>query len=202
MTTRDLIIHDVEQGSPEWHALREGRMTASHAQAIASAGAGLETYVFDMMARAFSSADREFFSNEHTDRGHELEPLARKAYELEYNTEVEEVGFVEVSPYLGFSPDGFVGKDGGIETKCKEDKRFLKHLYYGESEIESAYIWQVQMTLLLSGRKWWDLVFYNPNFKETMIVHRIYPDAAKFAKLEVGFKKGAALIDAIKLKMS
>jgi len=43
-------------------------MTASHATAIGNNGKGLETYILEMMAESFSSAEKEQYSNEHTER--------------------------------------------------------------------------------------------------------------------------------------
>lgn len=79
------IIKEIEQQSPEWFKIREGKMTASHAQAIGNAGKGLETYVYDLVAEEYSSAEKEHFTNEHTERGNELEEVARGIYELENN---------------------------------------------------------------------------------------------------------------------
>lgn len=197
-----MVIHDVEQGSPEWFERRKGKMTASHATAIGNAGKGLETYIVELMAEYYSSGDKEHFSNRHTDRGNEYEPVARELYSFEQGVDVEEVGFIEFNEYVGSSPDGLVGEDGGIEIKCIDDVKYFKHLLNGESEIDSGHIWQIQMNLLVSERKWWDLVIYNPNFERSMCVYRIYPDAVKFTQLEVGFQKGAEMINNIKNKIN
>ena len=40
-----MIIHyDIIQGTPEWHELRKGKLTASHGTAIGNYGKALETY--------------------------------------------------------------------------------------------------------------------------------------------------------------
>lgn len=195
-------IHDVQQGSPEWFELRRGRMTASNAQAIGNCGKGLETYIMKMMAETYSSAEPERFSNQHTDRGNELEPLARTVYEMESGIVVQEVGFIEGDEFTGCSPDGIMlAEKGGVEIKCESDDKFFKQLYFGEKEIDSAYIWQCQMNLLITGFEWWDHVAYNPNFKKSLIITRIYPDQVKFAALQKGFSAGSSLIKAIKSKL-
>jgi len=56
------------------------------------------------------------------------------------------------------------------------------------------YDWQIQMCLFITGRKWWDLVIYNPNFKKNMIIKRILPDQVKQEKLKIGLAKGEKLI--------
>ena len=79
------IIKDRKQQSPEWFKIREGKMTASHAQAIGNAGKGLETYVYDLVAEEYSSAEKEHFTNEHTERGKRPEATARGYIRIENN---------------------------------------------------------------------------------------------------------------------
>jgi dihydrofolate reductase len=133
------------------------------------------------------------------ERGVELEEAARMTYELEHDR-VEEVGFIELDEFAGCSPDGLIGKDGGIEIKCPNDVNFFKLLVDGEKAIDAKYLWQVQMCLLVSERKWWDLTFYNPNFDKNMLVFRITPELAKQEKLIMGIEKGKNIIKNINEK--
>ncbi len=178
-------IHEIEQQSPEWFNVRKLKATASHATAIGNCGKGLDTYVLEIVAEYLSSADKEQFSNKHTDRGNELEPQARAIYELTTGKDVKQVGFIEHNDYVGCSPDGLIDDDGGLEIKCIDDVGYLKMLL-GE-EISSDYQWQIQMNLLITGRKWWDFVAYNPNFKQSIIIKRVVPDKDKQEKLSNGF---------------
>lgn len=195
------IYDNIEQGSEEWFAIRKGKMTASHAQAIGNNGKGLDTYILELMADFYSSGEKEQFSNKHTERGEELEPVARQIYELETGNEVKQVGFIEHNPNVGCSPDGLVGEDGGIEIKAIDDVGYFKYLLNGEKEIDSKYVWQVQMNLLITGRKWWDFIAYNPNYKKSMCIFRITPDKDKFEALEKGFEIGRAKILEIENKI-
>jgi len=178
-------IHEIEQQSPEWFNVRKLKATASHATAIGNCGKGLDTYVLEIVAEYLSSADKEQFSNKHTDRGNELEPQARAIYELTTGKDVKQVGFIEYNDYVGCSPDGLIDDDGVLEIKCIDDVGYLKMLL-GE-EISSDYQWQIQMNLLITGRKWWDFVAYNPNFKQSIIIKRVVPDKDKQEKLSNGF---------------
>jgi len=178
-------IHEIKQQSPEWFNVRKLKATASHATAIGNCGKGLDTYVLEIVAEYLSSADKEQFSNKHTDRGNELEPQARTIYELTTGKDVKQVGFIEHNDYVGCSPDGLIDDDGGLEIKCIDDVGYLKMLL-GE-EISSDYQWQIQMNLLITGRKWWDFVAYNPNFKQSIIIKRVVPDKDKQEKLSNGF---------------
>ena len=183
-----MIIHDdIIQQSEEWYKIRRGKITASHATAIANCGKGLDSYILEIMADYFSCAEKEQFSNKHTERGNKLEPIARSIYEIETGNTVKQVGFIEYNDYVGCSPDGLVGDDGGIEIKCPDDKEYFKLLLEKEGAISSDYMWQVQMNLLITERKWWDLIFYNPNYKQTIIVFRVYPDEEAHKKLKQGF---------------
>ena len=56
-------IYSFEQDSPEWWAVREKKLTASHAQAIGANGKGLKTYVRKFMSEYFSAALVESYSN-------------------------------------------------------------------------------------------------------------------------------------------
>ena len=149
------IYTEIKQGSDEWFELRKGKMTASNATAIGTCGKGLDTYVLKKVAEVLSSGKRDTYTNKDLDRGNELEPIARSIYELETGDDVYEVGFIEKDKYSGCSPDGLVREDGGIEIKCVDDIHYLKILL--SDKIESGYNWQIQMSLFISGRKWWDL---------------------------------------------
>lgn len=193
------IIREIEQGSEQWHELRRGRMTASHSQAIAANGAGLKTYITDLMCKYYSLNPEEGFQSRSMQRGIELEPQARFAYECNTGNEVKEVGFVIRDQYVGVSPDGLVGDDGLTEIKCLESKAYFKYLITGK--IDTGYHWQCQMQLLVCERDWVDYTVYNPNFKKSLIIKRIYPDPEKIEKIEQGILSGIEMIEKIKKTM-
>src|SRR5690606_14826759 len=155
-----------------------------------------------IVAEMLSSGEAKFYTNADMERGNELESLARAAYEMERDVTVEQVGFVEYSKYVGGSPDGLVGEDGGVEIKCHDDAGHLKFLLNGEDEIDSKYKWQVQANLLITGRKWWDYISYNPNFKKSLVVIRIEPDQLMHEKLHAGFEAGAKKIEELIKKVN
>lgn len=195
------IYKDIIQRSEEWFFIKKGKMSASHAQAIANQGKGLESYVYEIVADLFSKESDENYTNPDMDRGNSLEDEARILYSVETDKEIDEVGFVELNEYVGCSPDGLIGKTGGLEIKCPNNIRYLKLLIQGEKAIDSAYIWQIQMNLLITSRKWWDFVAYNPNYKTNIIIIRIKPDLEKFKKLEEGFEIGTDIIKELSNKI-
>lgn len=196
-----LKFYNFEQGTDEWFNIRKWKLTASHATAIGNIGKGLETYCKKVVMESISS-NKDNWSNKDTQRGNELEPIARQIYELENDVTVNQVGFIELNEFVGCSPDGLIGEDGGLEIKSPDDKEYFEYLLGGEDAIKSDYIWQVQMNLLITERKWWDLAIYNPGFPKTMLVFRIYPDLEKFKLLEQGFEVGKTKIVEIKNKIN
>lgn len=193
-----MIIHRMPQRSPEWFEIRRGKLTASNAQAIATGGKGLETYVYTILAEKYSK-NKESYTNGDIERGIELEQSAIMTYEIQ-KLPVEIVGFVEQDELVGCSPDGLVGQEGGVEVKCPDDKNYFKVLINGLRDVDSKYIWQCQMCLQITGREWWDLIFYNPNFDNNTIIFRITPEISKQEKLIMGIERGKNLIKDITQK--
>lgn len=188
------MIYECKQGSLEWFALREYRLTASHAQAISANGKGLITYVDSKILELI--VGKKEFINKDIDRGNELEPIARIDYEFKHNCTVREVGFISYDKYetrIGVSPDGLINDDGGAEFKARNDEIHLRLLKDGK--FDSKTIWQCQQNLLVTGRKWWDAVSFNPHFTQSSFTKRIYPDKEKFAKLELGFIAGIKMFN-------
>ena len=194
------IIRKNKQGTDGWLKDRAEKMTSSNACAIGNNGKGLDTYINNLMAEAYSSAEKESYTNEDMERGNELEALARGIYEIETGNEVEEVGFIELDEFTGCSPDGLIGEEGGLEIKCLKDFKFFMLLTEGIENILSDYKWQIQMCLYVTGRDWWDLAIYCPNYKKTLLIHRFYPDKECFKKLAIGLATGKEKIKIIKDK--
>lgn len=193
-----MIIMDIEQGTPEWFAVRSLRMTASHAQAIGANGKGLESYILEMVADHFSNAEKIHYSNEHTERGNKLEPEARSLYELDQSVEVQQVGFIVLDEYAGCSPDGIVSAKGLVEFKCPSDKVYFRRLI-GDDKIDTQYIWQIQMQMYVTSREWCDYVEYNPNYAKSLYIQRVYRDESKINKIIAGLATGKAqIIDLVK----
>jgi len=182
------------QGSYEWLEDRKGKLTASNAQAISANGKGLETYVYTLLSEKYSS-NNEKYTNEDMERGNELEAMARKLYELEKDVEIKEVGFIEMDEFSGASPDGLIGEDGLVEIKSPNDKN---HFFIVSTEkIETKYIWQMQMQMLVTDRKWCDFVSFNPNFEKELVIIRVERDEKKIEKLKIGIEVGKELITKI-----
>jgi hypothetical protein len=108
-----VIIHDtVEQGTPEWFALRAGKFTASIAsKMVTPTGIPSLSYrgeIGRIIAESVGWQEPEpLIQTEWMRRGIALEGEARRWFTVETGLEVAEVGFIESDGGLtGFSPDG------------------------------------------------------------------------------------------------
>lgn len=189
-------VHNFEQHSDEWYNIRLGKLTASHAATIATAGKGLETLCFDLAAEILTKQRKDTFQSAAMEQGNALEDQARTLFELQTGYTVEQVGFVEEDDFCGCSPDGFIlDRTSGIEIKCPQDNTFAKYLY--DEEIKPEYYAQMQMQMLLTGAKYWYYVVFNPHFDEQIIIRKVDADADFQAKLRTGIDKGKARIKEI-----
>lgn len=189
----------IEQRSEEWFELRKERMTASHAQAIASNGKGLKTYIRDKMCSLYSTSDEVGYTNSAMENGIEQEEVAVMLYEFETGNKTDKIGFEIYNDYVGASPDRLVDKKGLVEVKCPTDKVYFNLLL--DKKIDSKYEWQMQMQMLVCDRDWCDYVVYNPNFKQQLFIERVFKDEEKQDKLKKGFESGTKIIKEIKKEM-
>jgi hypothetical protein len=175
-----MIIHNVEQGTPEWLMLRSGLPTASNfSKMVTSTGKlskSIDDYALSLACDLFAKKPLdEWLGNQWTDRGTELEPDARSMYEFQKDCTVKEVGFITVAGW-GCSPDGLIDDDGMVEFKCLKAENHVKTIldYNRTGNIPTKYIAQVQGQILIAERQYCDLVFYHPDLPIKII--RIVPD--------------------------
>lgn len=162
---------EIEQGTPEWHKIREGLLTGTDAYDIING----KSYQ-DIIS---GKANNNFIGNYYTRRGHKLEDEAREIYSEVYN-KIQEFGFIKNDKYpiCGYSPDGIIlsseEKIGLWECKAFNKERHLK-VY---KSLDSHIIDQIQFGLLITELPWCDLTLYNPDMEDidqAFLVKRIYP---------------------------
>lgn len=184
-------VHMMEQRSPEWHAHRVGRVTASRiadvmAQTKTGPGAARKNYMADLIAERLTGERREGFSNSAMQWGTEIEPQARAMYEFVTDLAVAEVGFIDhpAIAMAGCSPDGLIGTDGMIEIKCPNTATHLETLLTGN--IEGKYLKQMQFQMACADREWCDFVSFDPRLPSELQlwVHRVPRDAETVAEIE------------------
>lgn len=175
---------DLIQGSEEWHAARCGLLTASEIKLILTptlkiaANVKERAHLWELAAQRISRFVEPTYIGDHMLRGHEDEIIARQLY-AEHFAPVEEVGFVTNDRWgftLGCSPDGLVGDDGGIECKSRVQKYQVQTVcdWFETGAIPEEFALQVQAHMLVTERKWWDLISYSGGLP--MIVMRVEPD--------------------------
>jgi len=174
--------YDITQGLPEWHEIRKGKFTASTISKLfmGKTTQGYSDAIYKVAMERLSGKIPEGYSNAAMLRGIEMEPQAMAAYEIEYLTLVNEVGFVEKDDWAGCSPDGLVDDDGMIQIKCPAYNTHIGYLI--TEQVPKDYYHQMQMELWVTGRKWNDFVSYHPDLP--MYVERLYPDKELFGKIE------------------
>lgn len=173
-----MIWHDVEQNGEEWDALRLGKATASNFGLIMANegkafGEPAKRYALQLALEQIKGCKSEFgFSNEHMERGHEQETIARMLYEEMNFVDVDNGGFFDHETY-GDSPDGLVGQDGLVEIKSVIAATHYSTLTRGS--FDPAYRWQLVGHLDCSGRDWVDFISYCSDFPDgkQLIVYRL-----------------------------
>jgi hypothetical protein len=149
------------QGSEQWLAARTGKLTASNASKVVTAGGKLSTqrsaYIDELISDCFCPGQNAWQGNANTDRGTAMEPLARAAFTEATGLEVEEVGFVtREDGVIGCSPDGLISAGGeyveGLEIKCPLPKTHLRYLLDGK--LPDSYKPQVHFSIMVTGLPW------------------------------------------------
>ena len=176
----ELIWHDdLQQGSEEWFAARLGKVTGSVASPIAAdpskghdgLSVGTWSMIYQLAGHLVADEnDEPEFGNYWTDRGNEMEPLARAAYEDREWVNVNAVGFVEWSGRLaGCSPDFMVDAKRGGEIKCLGMKSHIAAMEnfrkFGIGSLTTDYLRQIQWCLYITGFTYWDMVHFHPKAK-------------------------------------
>ncbi len=176
------LYPDLEQGTEEWHAIRRGIVTASTIGRLITTRtlkpASNDTsraLTEQLVAERITGETEPTFMNDDMMRGVLHEPIARDRYAEHNNVEVEQIGFMIRDDWgfpIGASPDGLIGDDGGLEIKCPRAKAHIRTIL--TDQVPAQYMAQVQTSLLVSGRDWWDFVSFRAGLP--MWTKRVYPD--------------------------
>lgn len=154
----------MEQRTQEWFEARKGRITASSVGAILGhAPYATRDDIMRRMVREYHGAPEEFEGNIATEYGTRNEAGALTEYIMETGNEVRAVFFVEREHWAGCSPDGFIGEDGGLEIKCPFGLRKDEAPAFKTLKEQPHYYDQIQFSLWVTGRKWWDFYQWSPN---------------------------------------
>lgn len=179
-------IIDCEQGSPDWFAARMGIPTSSEFKTIVGVKKDArdkvtrQIYMRKLAGELLTGQPMENWSNDHMERGREMEAQARDLYAFTYDCEPEVVGFIR-NGQTGCSPDSLISNNGGLEIKSA-----LAHIQIDRlerDELPSEHRLQVHGNIWLAEREWWDFASYCPRLP--LFVKRVYRDETIIKELSV-----------------
>ncbi len=186
-------IHDVEQGSEAWYAIRCGRPTASEfSRIITSDGTRSKSftgYARTLAGEAYAGKPLESWEgNSWSERGKALEDDARQFYAFARNVDPVRVGFVtDDAETHGCSPDSMIGDDGMLEIKVLKPERHIEAIQYWQKhgKCQPDYIQQTQGQMLVCERQWADLFFYHAELPPLIIRQHPIPVVQDALRLEI-----------------
>jgi putative phage-type endonuclease len=187
---------EVVQGTPEWHALRLGKVTASRvadvvARTKSGYGASRANYMAELITERLTGLQEEGYVSAAMQWGKDHEEEARTAYEFHKDTTIQVVGFVGHPTILhaGCSPDGLIDAEGVAEFKCPNTATHIDTLINGKPP--SRYALQIQFQLACTQRYWCDFVSFDPRVPERMRLYvcRVPRDPVVIGDLEKEVQK-------------
>lgn len=199
----------IEQGSPEWHAQRCGKVTASKiadmmAKTKTGWGASRANYKAQLVAERLTGLVAEGYTNAAMEWGKEKEAEAAEAYSFYSNLPVALCEFV-IHPVIaasGASPDRYVGDEGLVEIKCPNTATHIETLLGGS--VPGKYVLQMQWQMACTGRQWCDFASYDPRMPEDMrlMVKRLVRDDGQIAEIAREVRAFLSEIDATVSQLS
>jgi hypothetical protein len=160
------------QRGAEWRDARLGIPTASHFSEIITPrtmkpSASADKYRNALLAEWVLGIAMEEPSSHWMDRGIEMEEAAVRFYQLQHDTDTEEVGFIlRDDEMVGCSPDRFVGEDGILEIKVPSATTHIGYLLGTPADDYKA---QVQGQLWITERQWVDVLSYHPSLPPALV---------------------------------
>ena len=162
-----MILSTHPQGSPEWLADRVGLATASRAGDIVATiksgeAAARRDYKWELICEKLTGEAQEGgFVSEAMQRGTDLEPIARAAYEVHTGSLVMEAGFARDNAVLaGASVDGQVDHwNGLVEIKCPKTSTHIRYLR--AAVVPPLYVPQITHQAWITNAAWVDFVSFD-----------------------------------------
>lgn len=192
------MTEPIEQGTEAWRRLRAGKITAScfkHVLAFSKPtkdrdAEPLEARTTYMHQLAFERLTGEPIHEIHARSlawGKTNEGRAREEYEIRTGYMVRQVDFIAHPdmPFVGCSPDSLVEEAGGLEIKCPINEGI--HLRTWTNGMPEEHAPQVQGSMFVTGRKWWDFLSFDGRLGTSPMAlyrQRIQRDEAYIKKLE------------------
>jgi len=163
----------VEQRSDTWFSARLGKVTASRvadvmAKTKSGPAASRQNYMMQLLCERLTGQREEGFTSAAMQRGTELEPEARSAYEIETGGIVIETG-IHVHPDIpafAASPDGLISTDGVLEIKVPNTAQHVDFLR--TKKPDGKYQWQMLAQMACAGRDYAHFVSWDNRLPEPL----------------------------------
>lgn len=171
-----MIVFTEQQGSEAWLRLRLGKVTSTRIKRIMTTT--WKEVIDEIIAeQEYPELPYDDYISDDMQRGLDMEPLAITHYERTMGVTVDRsAGFIvcEKFPILGYSPDGLIGSNGGVEVKCPTTKVHVKRLR--ENKLPNDYKYQIFTAFLVNENlEYMDFVSFDPRLERRPIfVHRTY----------------------------
>jgi len=183
------IYRDLEQGTPEWDALRIASIGGSSIGDAVAKGEGKvrKTLMCNFIQEIVSQEKTEHYVSWDMKEGIKWEPFGRFKYEMRYGVDVEQVALVKHSEHKHFSPDGLVGEKGMIEIKRRILSVFLA--FIEKPTIPTKDRKQIMWGLSICKREYCDYTLYCPYIEkkaDPLIVIRVERDEKEIKELHEG----------------
>lgn len=186
----------IEQRSEDWFAARMGKVTASKVSDVMAKGRGgapsatRQNYMMQLLCERLTGKREEGFTSAAMQRGTDLEPIARSAYEVDKGVMTVETGLILHPKIEGFgaSPDGLVGDRGMLEIKSPNTATHVATLQSGRHDLQ--YDWQMLAQMACADRDWVDFVSFDDRLPEELqyACFRFHRDEKRIREMEAEVK--------------
>ncbi|MCO3773809.1 YqaJ viral recombinase family protein [Pseudomonas aeruginosa] len=183
------------QQTDDWFAQRLGKVTASKVKDIMAKGRGgapsatRQNYMMQLLCERLTGKREEGYTNAAMQRGNDLEPIARAAYEMYEDCEVVEVGLILHPSIDGFgaSPDGVILLDNGrrgLEIKCPNTAQHIAVIQSGKHDTQ--YEWQMLAQMACADLESVDFVSFDDRLPEELqyVCFRYHRDETRIREME------------------
>lgn len=186
----------MQQRTEEWWSARCGRVTASKVKDVMAKGRGgapsatRQNYMMQLLCERLTGKREEGSTSAAMQRGTDLEPFARSAYEVDKGVMTVETGLILHPRIEGFgaSPDGLVGDRGMLEIKSPNTATHVATLQSGRHDPQ--YEWQMLAQLACADRDWVDFVSFDDRLPEELqyACFRFHRDEKRIREMEAEVK--------------
>lgn len=199
----------MDQRTEDWFTARLGKVTASKVKDVMAKGrsgapsATRTNYMMQLLCERLTGTREEGFTSAAMQRGTDLEPVARSAYEVDKGVMTLETGLIDHPSIEWFaaSPDAVVGKEGLLEIKCPNTSTHIATLRSGQHD--SAYDWQMLAQMACAEREWVDFVSFDDRLPEPLqyVCFRFVRDDQRIREMEAEIRSFLDELDELEQDM-